>query len=127
MQRLVRLENLALLGATLALYAWGGWGWGTFLALFLVPDVALFAWLASPRLGARSSARAGRGSKAPTAVDDALRRRRQRLRWRAELEPAASPARPTFARPRMRESRRVRGMPALLRALVAATARPHPR
>ena len=52
----------------------------------------------SPRLGARSSARAGRGSKAPTAVDDALRCRRQRLRWRAEL-----------GRPRRRRGRPSRG------------------
>ena len=56
-------------------------------------------------------------ARPPIAADDALRRRRQRLRWPAELEPAASPARPTFARPLMRESRRVRGITAPLRAL----------
>lgn len=52
LQRLVRLENLFLFAAAVALYVHGGFGLGTFLALFLLPDVTLLGWLVSPRFGA---------------------------------------------------------------------------
>jgi hypothetical protein len=49
---LLRLEGLALLvAATIGFHAIGG-SWALFALLLLVPDVALIAYLAGPRLGA---------------------------------------------------------------------------
>lgn len=50
---MLRLEGLAILAASVALYAQlhGSWGW--FAALFLVPDVSLAGYLFGPRIGAR--------------------------------------------------------------------------
>ncbi len=49
----LRIEGLALLAASVALYAQlhGSWGW--FAALFLVPDLSLLGYLRGPQLGAR--------------------------------------------------------------------------
>jgi hypothetical protein len=49
---LLRLEGLAVLAAALAAYAQFGAGWGLFAGLFLLPDAALLAYLAGPRIGA---------------------------------------------------------------------------
>ncbi|MDM0046885.1 DUF4260 domain-containing protein [Variovorax dokdonensis] len=49
---LLRAEGLALLIGALALYAQFGAGWGVFAAAFLLPDLALLAYLAGPRIGA---------------------------------------------------------------------------
>ncbi len=51
---LLRLEGVALLaGASLAYQHLGG-GWGLFAAAFLLPDLALLAYAAGPRWGARA-------------------------------------------------------------------------
>lgn len=51
---LLRLEGAALLaGATLAHGQLGG-GWGLFASAFLLPDLALLAYLGGPRWGARA-------------------------------------------------------------------------
>ena len=50
--RLLRVEALALLVASVIGYASLGGGWALFAALFLVPDVTLFAYFAGPRVGA---------------------------------------------------------------------------
>jgi hypothetical protein len=49
---LLRLEGLALLTVAAAAYANFGDGWGLFAALFLLPDLAFFGYLAGPRVGA---------------------------------------------------------------------------
>ncbi len=49
---LLRLEGAALLAAALFFYAGLGGGWGRFALLFLVPDLALLAYLKGPRWGA---------------------------------------------------------------------------
>ncbi len=49
---LLRLEGLALLVLAVAGYAQLGAGWGGFALLFLAPDIALFGYLAGPRVGA---------------------------------------------------------------------------
>lgn len=49
---LLRLEGLAVFGVALAAYAQLGQGWSFFAALFLLPDLALLAYLAGPRAGA---------------------------------------------------------------------------
>jgi Domain of unknown function (DUF4260) len=49
---LLRLEGLAVLAIAVAAYANFGEGWGLFAALFLLPDLAFFAYLAGPRAGA---------------------------------------------------------------------------
>lgn len=57
---LLRVEGFALLVASLAAYRWtldttsGAWGWWTFAALFLLPDLAMLGFLSSPALGNRS-------------------------------------------------------------------------
>lgn len=51
-RRLLRLEGLALLVLAVAGYAQLGAGWGSFALLFLAPDIALFGYLAGPRVGA---------------------------------------------------------------------------
>jgi hypothetical protein len=50
----LRLEALALLLASLAAYAWGGYGWGRFFALLFVPDLSMLGYLVNPRVGATS-------------------------------------------------------------------------
>jgi hypothetical protein len=50
---ILRVEGAALLVvATLAYAHLGAAGWGLFAALFFVPDVAFFGYLAGPRVGA---------------------------------------------------------------------------
>ena len=53
---LLRLEGAALLALTTAAYAYWcvpqGLGWGLWAACFLLPDLALLAYLAGPRVGA---------------------------------------------------------------------------
>jgi hypothetical protein len=49
---LLRLEGLAMLAGAIAIYAVLGGTWGVFAALFLVPDVSLFGYVAGPRVGA---------------------------------------------------------------------------
>jgi hypothetical protein len=50
---LQRLEGLAVALLTAALYARTGASWGLFAALWLVPDLSLLGYLASPCRGAR--------------------------------------------------------------------------
>ena len=50
----LRAEGLAMLLLALLLYAKGGYGWGRFAALLLVPDLSLLAYLIGPRAGATS-------------------------------------------------------------------------
>jgi hypothetical protein len=50
--RLLRLENLAVFGTAIAIYAHMGFPLSTFLVLFLAPDFAFVAWAVSPRVGA---------------------------------------------------------------------------
>jgi hypothetical protein len=49
---LQRLEGLAALGAGIVAYAMLGQSWWLFAALFLVPDLSMFGFLRSPRIGA---------------------------------------------------------------------------
>jgi hypothetical protein len=49
---LLRAEGLALLLASVWAYAHFSPGWGQFAWLFLLPDIALLAYLISPRFGA---------------------------------------------------------------------------
>lgn len=49
---LLRTEGAALLAAALLAYATLAGSWGWFLACFLLPDLALLAYLAGPRAGA---------------------------------------------------------------------------
>ena len=49
---LLRLEGAALLGASIALYADGGWSWLAYVLLFLVPDLSMLAYFGGPRAGA---------------------------------------------------------------------------
>lgn len=49
---LLRLEGLTTLLFAVAFYAAGGYSWGLFAALFLVPDISLAGYLAGPRAGA---------------------------------------------------------------------------
>ncbi len=49
---LLRAEGLALLLASGWAYAHFSLGWGRFAWLFLLPDIALLAYLISPRVGA---------------------------------------------------------------------------
>ncbi|HYA72560.1 MAG TPA: DUF4260 domain-containing protein [Roseiarcus sp.] len=49
---LLRLEGLAVFAAALAAFSQIGASWLEFAALFLVPDLAMAAYLAGPRLGA---------------------------------------------------------------------------
>ncbi|MBL8957257.1 MAG: DUF4260 domain-containing protein [Myxococcaceae bacterium] len=48
----LRLEGLAITAVSAVLYARLGFGWGTFAALFLVPDVSFAGYLFGPRIGA---------------------------------------------------------------------------
>ena len=49
---LLRLEGLALLVASVAIYAERDYGWIAFVVLLLAPDVAAVGYLAGPRVGA---------------------------------------------------------------------------
>jgi hypothetical protein len=50
---ILRLEGLASLVVSVAVYAyWGQHGWGPFALLFLLPDVSLLGYLKGPRVGA---------------------------------------------------------------------------
>jgi hypothetical protein len=49
---LLRLEAVALLLLALVAYAHGGYGWGRFLALLLLPDLSMLGYLAGARAGA---------------------------------------------------------------------------
>jgi hypothetical protein len=52
LRTLLRLEGLTLcVGMTLLYAVWGG-AWWVYLALFLVPDLSMAAYLAGPRIGA---------------------------------------------------------------------------
>jgi hypothetical protein len=51
---LLRLEGLAVVLLTAALYAHSGASWGLFAALWLVPDLGLLGYLLSPCRGART-------------------------------------------------------------------------
>jgi Domain of unknown function (DUF4260) len=49
---LLRAEGLVLLLASLWAYQHLGFAWGPFAGLFLLPDIALLAYLINPRVGA---------------------------------------------------------------------------
>jgi hypothetical protein len=49
---LLRLEGLAALAVSLALYADRGFSWPVFALLLLAPDLSMLAYLAGPRTGA---------------------------------------------------------------------------
>ena len=49
---LLRLEGVAVLGASIALYADGGWSWLAYLLLLLAPDLSMLGYVAGPRPGA---------------------------------------------------------------------------
>jgi hypothetical protein len=51
---MLRLEGLLELAVALALYAHISGNWVAFAVLFLAPDLAMFGYLAGPRLGAIS-------------------------------------------------------------------------
>lgn len=51
---LLRLEGVALLLASLAAYPATAGAWGLFALLFLLPDLALLAYLRGPRVGAQA-------------------------------------------------------------------------
>jgi hypothetical protein len=48
---LLRLEGAAVLGASVALYAHGGWSWLAYLLLLLAPDLSILGYLAGARAG----------------------------------------------------------------------------
>ena len=50
----LRLEALGLLLLALFFYAHGGYSWGRFLALLLVPDLSMLGYLVNARVGARA-------------------------------------------------------------------------
>ncbi len=49
---LLRVEGLAVLALAVTAYAQFGAGWGLFALMFLLPDLAFFAYLRGPRVGA---------------------------------------------------------------------------
>ncbi len=49
---LLRLEGLAVLGASLVFYGLLGGGWWWFVLFFLVPDVSMLGYAAGKRVGA---------------------------------------------------------------------------
>ena len=51
-RRLLHLEGLAVLVASLALYFDAGYGWLLLVVLFLAPDVSTIGYLAGPSVGA---------------------------------------------------------------------------
>jgi hypothetical protein len=50
----LRLEALALLGLALLVYAHGGYSWGRFFVLLLLPDLSMLGYLVNARVGATS-------------------------------------------------------------------------
>lgn len=48
----LRAEALAALAVAASLYAWLGFSWGLFAALFLAPDLAMAAYARGPKWGA---------------------------------------------------------------------------
>jgi len=48
---LLRVEELALLTAAVALYTHFHFSWGLFAVLFLAPDLFMLGYLANPRVG----------------------------------------------------------------------------
>lgn len=50
---LLRLEGAALFLAAVSAYAWTGQSWWLFATLILAPDIAMAAYLAGPKIGAR--------------------------------------------------------------------------
>jgi hypothetical protein len=50
-RRLLHLEGLAVLAASLALYFDAGYGWLALIVLFLAPDLSALGYLGGPRLG----------------------------------------------------------------------------
>ncbi|MDA8120391.1 DUF4260 domain-containing protein [Acidiferrobacter thiooxydans] len=50
----IRLENLFALAACLAIYQHLRYSWEAFAYAFLLPDIALFAYVAGSRVGARA-------------------------------------------------------------------------
>ena len=52
MKRLLQVEGLALLAASLVAFSTLNASWWMYLALFFVPDIAFVAYLAGPRVGA---------------------------------------------------------------------------
>lgn len=51
-QRWLRLEGLAVLVASIGIYAHAGGSWWLFAALILAPDLAMLGYLVGPRTGA---------------------------------------------------------------------------
>lgn len=51
-RNVLRLEGLGLFLAALALYHQQGFAWSMFFTWILLPDIALLAFLAGPRIGA---------------------------------------------------------------------------
>lgn len=51
-QRLLRLENLAILAGAIACYTWLQASWWLFALLILVPDATMVGYIHSPRSGA---------------------------------------------------------------------------
>jgi len=49
--RLLRLEGLAVIVGTLALYFDAGYGWLLLVVLILAPDLSMLGYLGGPRLG----------------------------------------------------------------------------
>ena len=49
---ILRVEGLAVLAASIAVYQQIGAHWGIFAAFFLGPDLSMLAYLAGPRVGA---------------------------------------------------------------------------
>ena len=49
---ILRAEGLAVLAATLWIYAVLGWSWWLFAALILAPDLSMLGYLWGPRIGA---------------------------------------------------------------------------
>jgi Domain of unknown function (DUF4260) len=49
---MLRLEGLAAFAAAVLLYAQNGFSWPLFALFFLIPDLAMLAYLAGPRAGA---------------------------------------------------------------------------
>lgn len=52
MKYLVKLEEVSLFGLALFLFSQLDYGWGTFLLLFLAPDLSMVGYLTNSRLGA---------------------------------------------------------------------------
>lgn len=49
---LLRLEGVAIFLFSLMAYDFMGFQWGFFILVFLIPDISLFAYFRSPRVGA---------------------------------------------------------------------------